>query len=65
MSRQGKDDIDAYINELKANNVYSNKEYYTRLKKKLKEVSSCADFLETNDDIKELDDCIRNTIMNY
>lgn len=65
MSRQGKDDIDAYINELKANNVYSNKEYYTRLKKKLKEVSSCANFLETNDDIKELDDCIRNTIMNY
>ena len=65
MSRQGKDDIDEYIRELKANKVYSNKEYYTRLKNKLKEISSCADFLSTDEDGIELDDCVRNTVINY
>lgn len=65
MSRQGKDDIDEYIRELKANKVYRNKEYYTRLKNKLKEISSCADFLSTDEDGIELDDCVRNTVINY
>lgn len=65
MSRQDKNEIADYIEELKAMNVFKDRKYYTRVRNGLKELSSNADFLITDEDGKELDDCIRNTIMNY
>lgn len=65
MSRQDKDEIANYIDELKSYGVFKDPKCYTRLKNKLKEISSCADFLSTDEDGRELDDCVRNTIMNY
>ena len=65
MSRQDKNEIADYIEELKAMNVFKDRKYYTRVRNGLKELSSNADFRITDEDGKELDDCIRNTIMNY
>lgn len=65
MSRQGKNEITDYINELKSEGVFEDPKYYTRLKNKLREISSYADFLSTDEDGRELDDCVRNTVMNY
>lgn len=65
MSRQGKNEITDYINELKSEGVFEDPKCYTRLKNKLREISYYADFLSTDEDGRELDDSVRNTVMNY
>lgn len=55
MSRQGKDEITDYINELKSEGVFEDPKYYTRLKNKLREISSYADFLSTDEDVRGSD----------
>lgn len=54
--------IDGFINDLKSQNIFEDRKYYTRLKNKLNEVATItAD--KTNQDLaKELDDEIKNII---
>ena len=64
MSKQDKDEIATFVEELKSENIFDDAKYYSRVKKKLKELSSNANLLVTDADIKELDDAIINTIAN-
>lgn len=64
MSKQEKDEIADFISELKRFDVFTDPKSYTRVKSKLKELSSNASLSVTDEDIRELDDCIRNTIAN-
>ncbi len=52
--------IKSYIDELKAAGVFDDRKNYTRLKSKLQDVASKADFTVTDDLIKELDNDIKN-----
>ena len=64
MSKQEKDEIADFVSELKKYNVFADAKCYSRVKAKLKELSSKASLSMTDEDIRELDDCIRNTIAN-
>lgn len=64
MSKQDKDEIATFVEELKSENIFDDAKYYSRVKKKLKELSSNANLLVTDTDIKELDDAIINTVAN-
>lgn len=64
MSKQDKNEIAAFIAELKDSKVFDDAKYYSRVRAKLKEISSNANLLVTDEDIRELDDCILNTVAN-
>lgn len=56
-----KSKIEAFINTLKANNVFSDRKYYTRLKQKIESIQEKeVSVISKNDLIRELDDCIQN-----
>lgn len=52
--------IAAFVEELKEANVFEDRKYYTRLKKKIQDVATKAGVTTSDELIKELDDEIRN-----
>lgn len=52
--------VKEFLDELKENKVFTNREYYTRLKNKLNSIASKASITITDELIKELDDNINN-----
>jgi hypothetical protein len=52
--------IQAYMDELKQYNVFDDPKYYSRLRKKLKDIAGKADITESDSLIKELDNEVRN-----
>ncbi|KAA6317114.1 hypothetical protein EZS27_032677 [termite gut metagenome] len=60
INQSDQDQITAFMDELKQNQVFDDPKYYTRLKKKLSDIAGKADVTETNSLIKELDNEIKN-----
>lgn len=60
----GSDLINGYIADLKAKNTYPDPKYYTRLKDELHKLTKATTLAEQNELIKELDQSIREVIMN-
>ncbi len=52
--------IGEFVDELKECHVFTDKKYYTRLKRDIQKISNKASVTETDELIKELDDDIRN-----
>ena len=52
--------IEEFIAELKRQKVFNDRNYYSRLKRKIQELKSKADFTTTDELIRELDDDIKN-----
>ena len=52
--------ISSFLEELKEAKVFEDRKNYSRLKKKIQEVSTKADITVSDDLIKELDDEIKN-----
>lgn len=53
-------EIADYIEELKRAKVFKDRKYYTRLKQRLEKIANKANFVETDEDIRELDDAVKN-----
>ncbi|KAA6327181.1 hypothetical protein EZS27_023810 [termite gut metagenome] len=60
INQSDQDQITAFMDELKQNQVFNDPKYYTRLKKKLSDIAGKADVTETNSLIKELDNEVKN-----
>lgn len=60
ISQSDKTQITGFLDELKANNVFSDRKSYTRLKNKIEEVSTKAGITMSDELIKELDDEVKN-----
>ena len=60
ISKVGESEIRRYLNELKDNSVFKDRNNYSRLKKKIQEVATKANITDTDELIKELDDEFRN-----
>lgn len=60
INQQEKGEISAYLAELKANNVFSDRKSYTRLKNKFDEICQKDTSIIHDKHIKELDDAIKN-----
>lgn len=56
--------IDEYLNELKVNGVFENRQYYTRLRQAIMGLSSKVGISESDELIRELDDTIRTYVSN-
>ena len=56
----GKARVDTFVERLKAEKVFDNRMEYTRLRKKIREVTEKAGDLRQDEMIKEMDDAIRN-----
>ena len=52
--------ITEFVEDLKAENVFEDKKYYTRLKARIKDVSEKAGIMESDELLHELDDAVRN-----
>lgn len=60
ISQEDPNFINNYIAELKGANVFKDPKYYTRLKRTLKAITAKANFTESDELIRELDDDIKN-----
>mgnify|MGYP004446334791 FL=1 len=60
ISRSDKDQILSFVDELKQAGVFEDRKNYTRLKKKILDVSKMADCPIVDDDIRELDEGVQN-----
>lgn len=60
LSQSGKDVITDYLEELKQNNVFKDSKYYTRTKNALLEIGNNPKMAVSDEDIKELDDEVKN-----
>lgn len=60
----GTDEINRLFEELKANKVYGDPKYYTRLKQRVNALSCNAKVTETSDLIRELDSEVKNVLIN-
>jgi hypothetical protein len=56
------DEIQELLEELKANKVFNNRTYYTRLRQKIKQLSTNTKIMEADDLVKELDDEVKNVL---
>ena len=56
----GKAYVDTFVERLKAEKVFDNRMEYTRLKKKIREVTEKAGDLRQDEMMKEMDDAVRN-----
>lgn len=61
MAATNKDVVSGFIDELKDNKVFENRNYYDRLRKKIQAISETADVTTTDDLIKELDNAVKNS----
>ena len=52
--------ISEYMAELKSSGTFTDRKYYSRLNKKIKDLSAKANSAVTDELIKELDDAIKN-----
>lgn len=60
LSQSGKDVITDYLEELKQNNVFKDSKYYTRTKNALLEIGNNPKMAVYDEDIKELDNEVKN-----
>lgn len=60
ISQTGQDEISEFVTELKQNGTFNDAKYYTRVKKQLQDIAATISEENTNEDIRELDDAIRN-----
>lgn len=60
INQTGQDEIGDFVNELKQNGTFQDAKYYTRVKKRLQEIAATISEDCASDDIRELDDAIRN-----
>lgn len=60
INQTGQDEIGDFVNELKQNGTFQDAKYYTRVKKRLQEIAATISEDFAHDDIRELDDAIRN-----
>ena len=60
INQTGQDEIGDFVNELKQNGTFQDAKYYTRVKKRLQEIAATIREDCASDDIRELDDAIRN-----
>ena len=60
ISQTGADEIGEFVTELRQNGTFSDAKYYTRVKKQLHDIASSISEQHTNEDIRELDDAIKN-----
>ncbi len=60
ISQTDQTQIRGYLNELKEAGVFNDRNYYTRLKKKIQDVATKANFTISDELMKELDDEIKN-----
>lgn len=60
VSQTGQSQIGGFLDELKDAGVFKDKKNYSRLKKKILEVATEANFTVSDELMKELDDEIRN-----
>ncbi len=60
ISQTGQDQIGGFLNELKEAGVFADKNNYSRLKRKIKEVATKADITISDELIRELDDDVKN-----
>ena len=56
--------IDEYLNELRQNEVFEDRKYYTRLRQAIMGLSSKVGISESDELIRELDDTIRTYVSN-
>ena len=56
----GQDEISEFVTELKQNGTFNDAKYYTRVKKQLQDIAATISEENTNENIRELDDAIRN-----
>lgn len=63
INQAGHEEIDTFLSELKQAKVFDHPIYYTRLKKKLKDVAGKVSLTETNELINELDEKIRSVVL--
>jgi hypothetical protein len=47
---------------LKQNNVFKDKKYYSRLNRRLNDIVSNGNFSVADEDVKELDDAVKNAV---
>lgn len=60
ISQTGQDEISEFVTELKQNGTFNDAKYYTRVKKQLQDMAATISEENTNENIRELDDAIRN-----
>ena len=60
LSQTDKAQIVAFLDELRAAQVFNDSKYYTRLKNKINEIATKSDFVVTDELIRELDNDIKN-----
>lgn len=63
INQTGHEEIETFLSELKQAKVFDHPIYYTRLKKKLKDVAGKVSLTETNELINELDEKIRSVVL--
>ena len=56
------DEVQDILEELKANKVFKDAKYYTRLRQKLKQLSTNSNIMEADELVKELDGEINNVL---
>ena len=62
LNRLSLDEVQSILRMLKANNVYKDPKYYTRLKNKLSDIANKADISETSDLVEELNNEMRQVL---
>ena len=60
IGQTGQDGISEFVTELKQNGTFPDAKYYTRVKKQLQDIAATISEENTNENIRELDDAIRN-----
>lgn len=60
INQSDNDQISEYLDELKQERVFKDTKYYTRLKNKLQDIATKANITISDEDMRELDDAIRN-----
>lgn len=60
ISQKGTDEIGEFVTELRQNDTFSDAKYYTRVKKQLQDIAASISDQRPNEDIRELNDAIKN-----
>ena len=59
---QNRKQTEDFLDSLKQNDVFKDKKYYSRLNRRLNNIASNENFSVVNEDVKELDDAVKNTV---
>lgn len=62
LKKLGQDEVAAIVEAMKDRKVFSDPKYYTRLKERLKGVTSDIKFADTDELVKELDSEVRQVL---